>query len=159
MITYQGTGYTIYKHTNKANGKVYIGQTKCKDLTRRWAGGHGYRECRFFFSAIVRYGWLNFEHEILETGLTKDEADEKERYYIEKYRTRNPRYGYNIRSGGANANEFTDKGREVAYANLKGYSICPVAIFDADGRRLHEFPTMTEAVRLSKHSVLSATET
>ena len=144
MKQYTGTGYTIYKHTNKITGKVYIGQTKCKDLTRRWSGGHGYKACRYFFSAIVRYGWLNFDHEILETGLSKSEADEKERFYISKYRSTNPRYGYNIRSGGSDSNEFSKAGY-TSLAKLKGNTGCAVVVFDADGRRLREFDTMKAA--------------
>lgn len=148
MITYQGTGYTIYKHTNKVNGKVYIGLTKCKDLTRRWAGGHGYKQCKFFFSAIVRYGWLNFDHEILETGIqTKAEAAEREKHYVKEYRSRNPRYGYNIQEGGFNSKAFSAQGYKNAVANFQGNTGCPVVIFDADGKRLKEYKTMSDATR------------
>ena len=149
MKQYTGTGYTIYKHTNKVNGKVYIGQTKCTDLTRRWSGGHGYKQCFYFFSAIVRYGWLNFDHEILETGImTKTLADERERYYIEKYKSRNPRHGYNIQGGGQGANEFSARGYKNAVKNLsKGTTGCAVAVFDQDGKRIKDFPNMSIAAK------------
>lgn len=149
MKQYTGNGYTIYKHTNKVNGKVYIGQTKAKDLTRRWSGGHGYKQCFYFFSAIVRYGWLNFDHEILETGIPDSKtADERERYYIEQYQSRNPRYGYNIQSGGSGANEFSKTGYQNAVKNLsKGTTGCAVTIFDTDGRRIKDCANMNAAAK------------
>lgn len=149
MKQYTGTGYTIYKHTNKITGKVYIGQTKCKDLNRRWSGGHGYKACHYFFSAIVRYGWLNFDHEILETGIgTRELADQREMFYIEKYRSRNPRYGYNIQGGGQKAKEFSKRGYNAAVKNLtKGTTGCAVAVFDHTGKRVRDFENMSSAAR------------
>ena len=43
-----------------------------------------------FWSAIQHYGWENFSHEILEDNLTKDQADQKEKYYIKKYDFESP---------------------------------------------------------------------
>ena len=76
MKSFTGVGYSIYKHTNRFNGKCYIGQTKCEDLTRRWTGGNGYKECKHFHNAILKYGWKSFAHEILETGLTAEQAND-----------------------------------------------------------------------------------
>ncbi len=82
MKRYVGTGYTVYAHTNKTNFKTYFGQTKCEDLTKRWAGGNGYKGCPHFYAAIKKYGWDGFTHEIIQTGLTKEQADEIERENI-----------------------------------------------------------------------------
>lgn len=147
MITYEGSGYSIYKHTNRITKKVYIGQTKCKDLTRRWAGGHGYKDCKFFFSAIIKYGWINFDHEILETGLTREEAAEREIYYISKYRSRNPRYGYNIKSGGSSAPELSAQGYKNAVKNFQGFTGCPVVVFDTTGKRVRSYSNMSDAAK------------
>lgn len=49
-------------------------------------------------NAINKYGWENFEHIILATGLTFEEANLKEKEYIEKFNSINN--GYNIQSGG-----------------------------------------------------------
>lgn len=85
--------YTIYKHTCP-NGKVYIGQTKLKPKVR-WNNGYGYSHQTVFFTDILTFGWNNIKHEILETVETKEEARERERYYILKYRSNEPEFGYN----------------------------------------------------------------
>lgn len=92
--------YKIYMHKNKINGKVYIGQTK-QSLERRWNNGYGYLGCPYFYKAIQKHGWNNFEHILLEDNLTADEANEKEIYYINQYQSYIEDYGYNISLGGA----------------------------------------------------------
>lgn len=87
--------HKIYKYTNKVNGKVYIGRT-CTSLYKRARGGEGYRGCVYFWNAIQKYGWENFEGEILEEGLTAEESSVKEIEYIEKYNSANGDFGYNI---------------------------------------------------------------
>lgn len=49
---------------------------------------------------LKKYGWDNFSHEILLSGLTKEEMEYWEDYYIEFYNSRNPDKGYNIMKGG-----------------------------------------------------------
>lgn len=87
------SNYIIYKHTNKLNGKSYIGLTSQQPETRWGKNGYGYYG-QNFYTAILEFGWDNFEHEILETGLTKEEAFRKEKNYIHAYNTNSP-YGYN----------------------------------------------------------------
>jgi group I intron endonuclease len=97
--------YTIYRHINKINGKSYIGQT-CQKLSRRWKSGYGYTKERqpTFYNAIQKYGWDNFEHEILSDNIkTLDEANEQEKYWIAYYHTwvyDSECNGYNITKGG-----------------------------------------------------------
>ena len=62
----------IYKHTSPS-GKVYIGQT-CQKPEHRWDNGKGYKS-GYFASAIKKYGWDNFKHEILFKGLDQLNAD------------------------------------------------------------------------------------
>lgn len=90
--------YCIYKHTSPS-GKVYIGMTK-QDPNKRWQNGSGYKTQRLFWRAIKKYGWDNFEHKILDDNLTHNEACEKEIMYINQYQSNNPKYGYNVTSGG-----------------------------------------------------------
>lgn len=92
--------YTVYKHTNKFNNKIYIGITS-QIPERRWGkNGNGYTSSPHFYSAIQKYGWDNFEHSILYTNLTKEEACQKEQELIQYFNTTNREYGYNSTSGG-----------------------------------------------------------
>ena len=91
--------YCVYAHINKTNGKIYIGQT-CKKPKERWSNGIGYKYQSHFWASIQKYGWDGFEHEIIASNLTKEEADNFERLLIEKLNTINPDFGYNMTLGG-----------------------------------------------------------
>lgn len=91
--------YTVYCHTNKINGKRYVGITSQKSETR-WNNGKGYKPTSHFRNAIEKYGWEEFTHEILFTGLTKKEAEAKEIELIAKWKLQDHNFGYNSASGG-----------------------------------------------------------
>lgn len=99
MILERGN-YIVYKHTSPV-GKVYIGITKMNPI-RRWANGKGYKGCTHFYNAIIKYGWDNIRHEILYTGLSREEAECKEKELIRNYKSNNTSFGYNIQLGGLN---------------------------------------------------------
>lgn len=86
--------YTVYIHTNKINNKSYVGIT-CKDVEQRWKNGMGYKDNNMFFEDIIKYGWDNFDHAILHTGLAKKEALRFESLYIDKLKTTDKNFGYN----------------------------------------------------------------
>lgn len=119
--------FTIYRHINKCNGKCYVGQTK-NDVEKRWQSGKGYSGSKRFYRAIVKYGWDNFEHEILETNIpTRELANEREIYYIDLYNS--TEYGYNVSKGGQGGKYF-------------GKSILQL---DGDGKILARYASITEA--------------
>ena len=91
--------YTVYKHT-APNGKVYIGLTCQKNLSRRWQRGVGYRTQIRFYRAITKYGWDAFQHDVLFRGLSKEQAEKIEISLIYLFKANNPKYGYNIENGG-----------------------------------------------------------
>ena len=93
--------YYIYKHTNKVNGKVYIGQT-CRTPTARWGNGKGYVTSPHMHAAIQKYGWENFTHEILYEVSTVEEANKLEIELIKQYKANDPAFGYNLQDGGKN---------------------------------------------------------
>ena len=92
--------YCVYKHTSPS-GKVYVGIT-CQIPEKRWANGNGYKSNKYFFSAIKKYGWDKFIHEILFDQLSYDVACQKEIELIAYYDSTNPHKGYNLSTGGEN---------------------------------------------------------
>lgn len=91
--------FVVYCHLNKVNEKKYIGIT-CQSLSQRFRKGNGYKNSPYFYNAIQKYGWHNFEHQVLYSGLTEKEAKEKEIEMIAKYHTTDPVFGYNLTPGG-----------------------------------------------------------
>lgn len=92
--------YTVYLHRNQINGKVYIGQT-CQVLSQRFGSdGNGYKKSPYFWSAIQKYGWDNFEHIVLKENLLQEEANYYEKKYIQEYHSNDKDYGYNLLAGG-----------------------------------------------------------
>ena len=110
--------YYIYMHQNKINGKKYIGQT-CQKPEYRWNNGKGYSQCPHFYAAIQKYGWDNFEHIILETDLTLEEANKKEQEYIALYDTLNKEKGYNLSKGGDNREPLKETREKYKERNKK----------------------------------------
>lgn len=91
--------YCVYKHTNRINGKVYIGITSQKPRDR-WDSGWGYQQNKHFWDSIQKYGWNNFDHEILFSNLSQSEAFVKEKELILYYDSQNYKKGYNNSPGG-----------------------------------------------------------
>ncbi len=89
--------YYIYKLTFP-NGKQYIGQT-CQKPEQRWQSGEGYKNQEMYVD-IVLYGWDNIQKEILHEGLSLEQANKLEKYYINKFNT--IKNGYNKNTGGQN---------------------------------------------------------
>ena len=92
--------FTVYIHENKSNGKKYVGITG-RPVEVRWGKeGRGYHKSRYFFNAINKYGWDNFNHKIVAVNLTSEEAKQMEIRLIKKYKTINSQFGYNLMAGG-----------------------------------------------------------
>lgn len=61
----------------------------------------GYKRSKCFWEDIIKYGWDNgFEHIILKTNLSKEDAIKLEQQLISKYKASNPNSVYNCTSGG-----------------------------------------------------------
>ena len=113
--------WIVYKHTNKTNGKVYIGITSTS-VESRWRNGEGYYSQEYFYKAIKKYGWKGFTHEILFDNLTEEEARAKEIELIAQYKSNyrrysNPNYGYNATDGGEGLSGY---GKQVNQYDLHG---------------------------------------
>lgn len=107
MEIYNDT-YCVYVHINKINGKIYVGQTIHGDgPNKRWESGSGYKSSPHFWNAIQKYGWDNFEHEIVASNLTKEEADNFEILLIKELKTYDNNFGYNLTLGGGGLSGYS----------------------------------------------------
>lgn len=91
----------IYKAENKANGKVYIGQTTKlleKRINQHCSEAKYHRYNSILHKALNKYGSENFIWEIIENCDSKEELDEMEFHYIMQYNSY--KRGYNLTLGG-----------------------------------------------------------
>lgn len=153
--------YVVYCHT-APNGKKYIGITRQKP-TKRWNNGKGYYYNIHFNRAIKKYGWDNFRHEIIAENLTQEEASETEKKYIAKYNTTNPKYGFNITTGGEKGYQLTDdclhklskahkklnKDGRNKKRNIGGANPCAKVVYQytKQGTFIAEYSSVSEAAR------------
>lgn len=112
--------YIVYRHT-APNGKMYIGITK-QNTQRRWRDGFGYQKQIRFFNAIVKYGWINFKHEILLKNLTKEEACLAEEIFIAYWHLTDREYGYNSTTGGIKYHH-SEESKDLIRHKHKGRSL------------------------------------
>lgn len=87
-------GY-IYKTTNLINGMIYVGQHKAINFSKIYKGSG-----KLITEAFKKYGKENFKVELLEWCETKEELDEKEKYWVKYFGLPNFNIGYNISKGG-----------------------------------------------------------
>lgn len=110
--------WKVYKHTSPS-GKVYIGITHCKP-EKRWCNGKGYKRNTHFWRAIQKYGWDNFNHEIIADKLSKGEAEKMEIELVKQYKSSQRSFGYNIAEGG---HVLTQESRSKISATRKAKGI------------------------------------
>jgi hypothetical protein len=101
--------YTIYKATNLVNDKVYIGfdskwpnrkeKHKYNSVNPKYAGYYSH-----FYCAIRKYGWENFQFDVLYQSKDKDHTlSEMERHFITEHKSFygfEDCNGYNMTLGG-----------------------------------------------------------
>lgn len=157
--------YTVYDHISPS-GKHYVGQT-CQKPEKRWGHkGYGYFQKSagklkqtVFANAITKYGWDNFEHKILFTGLTKLDADMIEQDLIFYYKKLGK--SYNITEGGegvAGLRHSEDCKRRLREANIgkklsdeikEKMSLSrrkPIVQYSKDGTYIKEYNSTIQAV-------------
>lgn len=90
--------WIVYAHICP-KGRIYIGIT-CQKPNRRWRNGTAYKHNDYFDNAINKYGWDNFQHEIIASGITLEEANNFEELLISKLNSNDREFGYNLTLGG-----------------------------------------------------------
>lgn len=133
--------HIIYKHTNKINGKAYIGftpktapklekplsemiqediTTLANKLMIMRLKSHYYHASRdsqlLFHRAIRKYSNDAFKHEILEICDSLEKVLKKEIFWIKKLKTHVSEHGYNMTHGG-----------ERGFTTLKSKELCRLA--------------------------------
>jgi group I intron endonuclease len=104
------TAYCVYGFTNKINNKKYIGLTS--DIKRRYRQHKSGRSRAVVFClAIEKYGFDNFDFEILKSNLTLNEAKDFEKLQISTLNTMVPN-GYNRTEGGDTVVKHTNESIE-----------------------------------------------
>ena len=113
--------FTIYCHTNRVNGKRYVGQT-VHSMEKRW--GHHValaksknRRHQAFANAIRKHGADAFDHQILEVVSTQESADSAECRWIEQLNCRVPN-GYNLKPGGGRRGHHDNTRKLIREASL-----------------------------------------
>lgn len=90
----------IYQALNLVNNKRYIGQT-IQSLKKRKREHFSTTSCVYFHRALEKYPEeFQWEWSIIDTADTKEELNEKEKYWIQYYNSNNNKYGYNLTAGG-----------------------------------------------------------
>ena len=111
--------WSVYIHISPSN-KYYVGVTS-RAPEERWRNGFGYYT-QPFYNVIQKYGWDNIYHEVVAQNLTEDEAYNFEQILIDKLKSNNRKYGYNITSGGDKgySNAHTKEWCEQHSRDMKG---------------------------------------
>ena len=104
----------VYKLINLINNKIYIGQTWLELEHRMGRNGNNYRNSPKLFRAIRKYGVKNFKYEILFYCDGQFMADCLEFYYINKFDSKNPKIGYNIKDGGRDGKHSQESKEKIA---------------------------------------------
>lgn len=91
--------YSVYVHISPSN-KLYFGITGTSVEQRFGSGGCRYKQNSHLWSAIQKYGWNNFQHLILCSGISQKDACDIEQELILKYNSTNSDFGYNQSIGG-----------------------------------------------------------
>lgn len=166
---------TVYCFININNGKIYFGETVKSDYRERFTEhrNKAFTEniINYFYNAIRKYGWDNFnKYIIFQTEILEKTPENRlklnnivndiEKSYIKKFNTMNHNFGYNLTSGGDGilGYQFSEETRKKMsearkgekhwnYKNYNNSTSKPVLQFDLDFNFIKEWPSSAEIHR------------
>lgn len=132
----------IYKITNTANSKIYIGYDtgKVSDESR-WQyhkKHYKYERNKVLYFAMKKYGIENFVHEVVEEVYTIETLIDKEIFYIDFFQSHQPTIGYNRTLGGDGGDTFSIRSaesQELTRNKMRESAIKWWATVDTDSRK------------------------
>ena len=137
--------FKLYIHISPSC-KYYVGITSLKNIEQRWGKeGNGYKT-QYFKRAIDKYGWDNFIHIIVAENLSKNDACELEKLFINQLQSNLPEYGYNISDGG----DCTMLGKHHSEESKQKISETfsePVDQYNIDGKLIKSWNSMRDVAR------------
>ena len=151
--------WCIYKHTNKINGKGYIGKAIFPPQSRWGIDGKKYSNQPAFGAAINKYGWDNFEHTILLTDLTAEEAIEAEVRLIAEHNTFCgviSGNGYNMTRGGEGMSGWHHSLAEIERRSGDQSVHARPIISCIDGERFGSATSAAEKYGINRSSISAA---
>lgn len=136
----------VYKIRNTVDKKCYIGVTS--RIKRRVVEHIKYSEnnhklSSYLHKAIRKHGTKKFVFEVLEIVDSNKDLNEREVFYINKLKSDDPSFGYNLTSGGGRGlpNDITILKKIAASHKVK------VAKYDLQGHFICEYESIREAAR------------
>lgn len=117
--------HSIYRITNKVNGKHYVGQTK--NVRNRWnrhkelqkkANDANYKYRKFIqviHYALAKYGLENFEFVVVEEVETQEQANDREEHWARELNSYAPS-GYNVTKCGEHKALSEETKRKISEA-------------------------------------------
>lgn len=158
----------IYVCVNLFDGRRYIGQTKTKFETRKKKHLQSMKTSEaYFYRALRKFGEENFVWSIIESDIEENMLDEREKYYIEKYKTYDSKNGYNMTKGGEQTHnsKLTNEEVELIKNYLKTTELSALEIAEKLGGKINRStvsdincgdtyfsPKETYPLRLTKYS-------
>jgi len=103
---------------------LYIGQTIFSLEKRRY--DHEWEavsnnSSHFFHRALRKYGLENFDWQVIDKGFSTKDLNDKERWWIQFYKSFDPKFGYNMKLGGEGGGKSTEIVREKLRSSRKEY--------------------------------------
>ena len=136
----------IYKATHRDEQIVYVGKTtKSLEIRRRQHLYDAvYGSALHFHRALRKYGEAAFDWSVIDEAATEQELNEKERYWIQFYKSTDSRFGYNLTFGGDGLHpsfkmKRSDETRKRLSASKKGEKN-PTRRVDVRCRWIHNVP-------------------